>query len=225
MKSDYQIQKDVIAELKWDPFLGASEIEAAVQNGIITLSGSVDTFSRKMSAEKVVKRVGGVKAVENNIQVDLPLGLQKTDAEITEAVRHALKWHTGVQEEKIRISVENGEVRLEGETEWDYQRNQVQIAVENLAGVISVINQIKVRPKISASDIQEKINAAFQRSATIDAGKVSVEVDGNRIILRGKVRSFTEKADAENAAWNAPGVISVESRLEIEEPEYTLEED
>lgn len=224
MKTDIQIQKDVMEELKWEPFLNESEIGVAVKNGIVTLSGMVDTFSKKLSAEKAAKSVAGVKAVAEDIQVGISPVYRKTDAEIAEAVLNALKWHTAVQDEKIKVKVEDGAVTLDGEVEWEYQRINARTAIQNLAGVRSVINLIRVKPTITASGIQQKINSAFQRHATIDAGRITADVAGSWVILRGKVRSFAEKEDAEKAAWAAPGVTNVESELEIEVPEYAFEE-
>lgn len=224
MKSDNQIQKDVMDELKWQPFLNASEIGVAVKNGIVTLSGQIDTYSKKLSAEKAAKKVAGVKAIAEDIQIGVSPAYNKTDAEIAEAVLNALKWHTSVQEEKIKIKVENGNVTLEGEVEWEYQRINAKTAIENLTGVRSVFNLISIKPKISASDIEQKISSAYHRSATIDSAKITADVIGSRVTLRGLVRSLTEKEDAEVAAWNAPGVTSVTSKIEIEAPEYAFED-
>lgn len=223
MKTDLQIQKDVMDQLEWEPFLNASEIGVAVKNGIVTLSGQVDSFAKKLAAENAAKKISGVKAIAEDIQIGVSPSYKKTDAEIAEAVVNALKWHTAVQEEKIKIKVENGVVRLEGEVEWEYQRSNAKAAVVNLAGVNGVINLIVVKPKVASSDVQKRINAAFHRSATIDASKIEAEVSGSQVTLRGTVRSYTEKEDAENAAWNAPGVLTVKNDLQIEVPEYTLD--
>ncbi len=224
MKSDIQIQKDVMDEIKWEPYLNAAQIGVAVKNGIVTLSGNVDSFSKKVTAEKAAKRVAGVKAVAEEIQVGVSPSFRKTDTEIAEAVLNALKWHAAIQEEKIKIKVEDGTVKLEGEVEWDYQRINAKTAIENLTGVRAVINAITVRPKVSSFDVQQKINAAFHRSATIDAGKIVAEVNGSKVALRGRVRSIAEKEDAEIAAWNAPGITNVDSRIEIEVPEFAFED-
>jgi osmotically-inducible protein OsmY len=224
MKSDFQIQKDVMDELKWDPFISISEIGVSVKNGVVTLSGHVDTYSKKLAAEKAAKKVAGVKAVAEELTVGISPSYRKTDSEIAAAVISALKWHSAVQDEKIKITVEDGTVKLEGEVDWEYQRNNVKTAVENLTGVRSVIDLIMVKPRITPTDIQQKISSAFHRSATIDAGKITAEVIGSKVVIHGKVRSFMEKEDAERAAWNAPGVTNVESKIQIEVPEYAFEE-
>jgi osmotically-inducible protein OsmY len=225
MKTDLQIQTDVMDELKWEPYLNSSEIGVAVKNGVVTLSGIVDSYAKKILAEKAAKKIAGVKAVAEDIQVGPSPSFRRTDAEIAEAVLNALKWNDAVREEKIKVKVENGHVRLEGEVEWDYFRNQAYRSVVNLAGVKSVLNLIAVKPSLKSADIEQKISAALHRSATIDSRKITVEVIGNKVILRGTVRSFAEKADAETAAWNAPGVSNVESKLVIDVPAYAFEEE
>jgi len=224
MKSEMEIQKDVIEQLKWEPFLNAAQIGVAVKNGIVTLSGQVDAYSKKILAEKTTKKVAGVKAIAEDIQVGISPVYKKTDTEIAEAVVNALKWHTMIPDEKIKVSVEDGNVKLEGDVEWEYQRNQAKTAIENLTGVRFVTNLVAVKPKITPYELQQKINSSFQRSANIDSARITAEVLGSKVTLRGKVRSFSEKEDAENAVWSAPGVVSVENKLLIEEPEYAFED-
>jgi osmotically-inducible protein OsmY len=215
MKTDEQIQRNVMEELKWEPFLNASEVGVAVTEGIVTLTGEVDTFSKKQAAENAAKRVLGVKAVAEEIEVRLPSRSKRTDTDLAQAILGALKWHSSVQEDKLAVKVENGWVTLEGDVEWEFQRLAAKNAIDNLVGVWGVTNNIKVIPKVSAKDIKQKINLAFHRSATIDSENVSVEAIGSKIILSGHVRSWVEKKDAEKAAWAAPGVTAVENRLEI----------
>jgi osmotically-inducible protein OsmY len=220
MKSDVQIQTDVMDQLKWEPFLKASEIGVAVKNGVVTLSGQVDSYSKKLAAENAAKKIKGVKAIAEDLQIGVSPAYRKTDTDIAAAVLNALKWHAAVQEEKVKIKVEDGFVKLEGEVEWEYQRNYAKSAIEHLEGVRSVLNLITVKSKVSPSEVQHKISAAFQRSASLDADKITANVVGSKVILRGYVRSYAEKEDAENAAWAAPGVTSVENNLDIKLLEY-----
>jgi len=222
MKTDSQIQKDVMAQLNWEPILNASEIGVGVKEGIVTLSGIVDTYTKKIVAEKAAKKVSGVKAVALDIQVGVSLAFKKTDSEIAAMVIDALRLHTAVQEDRIKIKVEDGVVTLEGEVEWEYQRKAAVNAIENLPGVRNVLNYITVKPKVVASDIEKKINAAFHRSATIDAEKITVETIGSKVILKGTVRSMAEKEDAEDAVWAAPGAMTVENKLYVEEEAFAF---
>jgi osmotically-inducible protein OsmY len=221
MKSDIQIQQDVMDQLKWEPGLNAAEIGVAVKNGIVTLSGIVDAYSKKIAAEDAAKKIAGVKAVAEDIQVGMSPNFRKTDAEIADAVVFALKWHASIPDEKIKVKVEEGIVSLEGELEWDYQRKEAVRVVEKLAAVRRINNYIRLKPYLKPENIKDKIEAAFSRSATIDSGRVSVVIDGSKVILHGSVRSMAEYDDAENAAWAAPGVTSVENDLVLEE-EYAF---
>jgi osmotically-inducible protein OsmY len=222
MKTDILIQNDVMDELQWEPFLNSSEIGVAVKHGVVTLSGIVDTYSKKLAAEKAAKRVAGVKAVAEDIQVGISPEDRKTDAEIAEAVVNTLKWHTTIPDGKIAIKVEDGIVKLEGEVEWGFERENAKEAIKDLTGVCSVFNLITVKPKVTPADIKQKINAAFHRNASVDAEKITADIIGHVVILSGKVHSFSEKESAERAAWAAPGVSRVENKLEIEEHEFAF---
>lgn len=222
MKSDIQIQNDVIAQLKWEPSLNAAEIGVAVKNGIVTLSGIVDAWSKKIAAEDAAKKIAGVKAIAEDIQVGISPSFRKTDAEIAEAVVLSLRWNTTIPDEKIKIRVEDGVVSLDGEVEWNYQCIAAESAIEKLTGVRRINNYIKIKPSIKPNNVKQKITAAFIRSATIDSGKIRVETDDGKITLNGTVRSFAEREDAEKAAWSAPGVTSVVNNLVMEEEAFAF---
>jgi len=216
MKSDAQIQHDVMEELNWEPVININEIGVAVKNGVVTLNGMVDTYSKKIAAERAAKRVSGVKAVAQDIEVTLTASGRRNDPEIAETVINTLKWNSQVPSERIKIVVEDGWVTLEGTLEWEYQRVAARNSIENLYGVKGILDNIIISSKVKPVDIKQKIKAALERSAVVDAEKINVEVSGNKVILRGIVHTWTEKADARNAACSAPGVWEVDDKLEIE---------
>tara|TARA_R110001606_G_scaffold44859_13_gene117117 strand:- start:15 stop:683 length:669 start_codon:yes stop_codon:yes gene_type:complete len=216
MKSDAEIKEDVLDELAWQPNIDETEIGVIVENGIVTLSGVVNQYSKKIAAEKAVKSVEGVKAIAGDIEVKYGDDYKKTDKEIAKAVVEALEWNSSVPEENLTIKVEDGWVYLSGEVNWQYQRNAAKSAVENLLGVRKVINNISIKQDIKPFDVKEKIKKAFERSAELDANNITVLTDGYTVTLQGKVHSIKEKEDAESAAYRAPGVYSVKNELKVQ---------
>ena len=216
MKTDSQIQKDVMTELKWQPSLKAATIGVAVKDGIVTLSGQVENYMQKQAAERATKKVAGVRAIAEDIQIGVSPAFKRTDAEIAESVLNALRWHSNVPHDNVQVKVDDGVVTLEGEVDWQYQSAAARNAVVALIGVRNVLNDLKVKPQLAAPDIKSRINEALQRAANVDAEKISVDVNGTKVILYGKVRSHAEKEDAEDAAWCAPSVSAVESKLQVE---------
>jgi osmotically-inducible protein OsmY len=219
MRSDSDIKKDVTAQFQWDPFLNIAAVGVAVKEGVVTLSGQVDTYARKLALEKAARKILGVRAVAEEIKVGASTVNRRTDTEIAQAVATALAWHTAVQEDRIKIKVEDGVVTLEGEVEWNYQREAAVDAIKSLYGVRWVNNAIALTAGIVAGDVRKKIKDSIARNAAMDADKVAVEVAGSKVILTGTVRSFAEREDAEYSAWAAHGVTAVENKLMVEEPE------
>ncbi len=220
MKTDFEIQQDVMAEIKWEPLLNASEIGVAVKSGVVTLSGLVDTYTKKLLAEKAAERVQGVKAVAEDIDVKILGTGVKKDIEIAETALNLLKWNSSVLEDKIKIKVEHGILTLDGEVEWEFFKSAAEKAVENLVGVRGIINNIIITSKINPIDVKKKIITAFHRNATIDSENINIETINNKVILTGKVSSWVEKKEAEKAAWLAPGVNTVDNRLVVDSEIY-----
>jgi osmotically-inducible protein OsmY len=214
-RTDAQIHSDVLAELKWEPRVRPNEIGVAVKNGVVTLTGWVDSYVKKWAAEDAAHRIRGVKAVANDIEVRLSTSAERTDADLAAAVVRALEWDAFVSADKLDVTVSKGWVTLKGEVEWQYQKQEVERVIRRLAGVVGVTNLITVKPRITASELKEKIEKALVRSAETDANRITVDVDGDAVILKGTVRSWAERQAAERAAWAAPGVASVDNRITI----------
>ncbi len=216
MKTDAQLKKDVLAELDWEPSINASQVGVAVKDGVVTLTGHLDTFAEKYAAERAVQRVHGVKAIAVEADVKLEPGHHRSDSEIAAAAEMALQWHALVPADRIQVKVEKGWVTLKGEVDWDYQRLNAEKAVRNLTGVVGVSNAVALKACTTPANVANRIRDALSRHAEHEARHIEVMVNGAVVTLRGSVDSLAERTAAYGAAWSAPGVASVVNEIRVQ---------
>ncbi len=215
MKSDSEIERDVKDELAWNPDLDATNIAISVKNGVVTLAGFVKSYTDKYEAEAAAKRVAGVVGVANDLEVRLPSVDERPDPDIARDAVAAIKSQLPISSEHIKVVVKNGWITLEGQVEWQYQKSTAESAVRRIKGVKGVSNLIMLKPHTQPSEIKKKIQEAFRRNAEVDANRIVVETNGGEVILKGTVRSWIEREEAERVAWSAPGVTKVEDHIVV----------
>jgi osmotically-inducible protein OsmY len=215
MGTELDLKHKILAELEWEPSIDAAHIGVAVTDSVVTLTGAVASYAEKLTAERATKRITGVRAVANDLEVRPAVPAQRNDTEIARAAVSALQWDIQVPHEKITVRVADGWVTLEGQVPYHYQKVAADGAVRRLTGVRGVSNTIIVKPAIQPGDVKARIEAAFRRSAELDARGIQVDAAGGKVTLRGNVRSWAERDEAERAAWAAPGVAEVDDQVRV----------
>jgi osmotically-inducible protein OsmY len=216
MKTDSELKKDVLAELLWDPLIAETKVGVTVNEGVVTLTGHLDTYAEKVAAKRAAERVSGVKAIAVELDV-IPAGIhQRSDTEIALAVEHALSWNTSVPQGRVKVAVEKGWVTLTGDLDWNFQRRAVERMVRPLKGVVGITDNIQLKTLPIPLKLQERIQDALTRQAMREARRIEVSVEGSEVTLRGHVHSWAERNAAEGASWSAPGVVRVNNQLTVE---------
>ncbi len=215
MKTDHQLKQDVAAELAWDPAIQADAIGVAVRDGVVTLSGHIDTYADKRAIEKALRRVGGVRSIALELDVKLSPEHRRNDTEIAAAIERTLAWTSMLPRDRVQVTVDKGWVSLRGELDWEYQRAGVEKAVRPLIGVVGISNDITLKPRVTAGGVAAGIEQALKRQAEREAKRVEVAVSGSAVTLRGTVHSWQERDAAAGAAWSAPGVLTVINELRV----------
>ena len=215
MKTDTQLQNDVMAELKWDPSINAAQIGVEVKNGVVTLSGHVDRYTEKWAAEHAAQKVTGVKALAIELDVNLPSSSSRTDADIAHAAKNVLDWTTNWPNDHVKVLVEKGWVTLSGIVDHEFQRQIASSAVRHLMGVTGVSNQITIKSKLTSTTVKTDIVSALKRRALTDAEEIMVTVNGGKVTLTGVVHSWSERDMVSDSVWNTPGVTSVNDNISV----------
>jgi osmotically-inducible protein OsmY len=215
MKNDSELKTDVLNELAWDPLVPETRVGVAVNDGVVTLTGHLDTYAEKIATQRAVERVGGVKAIAMELEV-IPLGIHRhSDTEIAAAVEHALSWNTSVPQGRLKITVEKGMVTLNGELDWNFQRRAVERMIRPLKGVVGITDNIRLKTRSSSGHIATRIQEALTRQVVREARRLDITVEGSVVTLKGTVHSWAEKNAAEGAVWSAPGVSRVNNQLVV----------
>jgi len=215
MKTDADLKRDIEAELAWDPAVRSTQIGVAVKDGVVSLTGHLETYAEKHAAERALRRVAGVKAIALELDVRLSPEHRRSDTDIATAAEQALKWSTLVPVDLIRITVDKGWIILQGEVEWDYQRRSVEKAIRPLMGVVGISNEITIKPRITPTNLQARIAEALKRQVDREVKHLDIKVDGGTVTLKGNVNSWHERDAAQGIAWSAPGVRAVINELRI----------
>jgi osmotically-inducible protein OsmY len=216
MSNDLQLRQDVLDELEFEPSVNAAHIGVTANHGVVTLTGFVTSYAEKTAAERAARRVKGVRAIAEEIEVRLPSDTKRADDEIAARAVDILKWQVGVPADRIGVKVEKGVVTLTGEVDWQFQKTEADHIVHKLSGVVDVVNEVRVASPVHAYEVKDKLEKALQRSAEVEAARITVETEGGKVILNGKVKAWYERDIAERAAWSAPGVTEVQNRITIE---------